>query len=230
MESIKDFTHIDLKHLESIRLPVSSCQDKQENVVFEFLDVDSIAPNAFDDFPLLKCLHLRLKKQTQIDLKQTNNLKDLCLETLINDVSNVEADDFYLNGNLPTSLEKLSLIGFNIKLESLIHLKNLTFLQLFRIRNISINAMRPFHFFSNLKQLIIHNSCISFESSEGEHGCNEIRLDCQQLEEVTFKRDGFQTESKTLKIYFENLPQLKKLHLIAYNLYEIDVATFKLYI
>ena len=104
MESIKDFTHIDLKHLESISLPVSSCQERQENVVFEFLDADSHAS-------LVKFFNVL----DRIDIDAFRNLNKLVtLELSCNRLDKLEEVLFSdLNG-----LEKLNLDGnrqFRIK-------------------------------------------------------------------------------------------------------------------
>ena len=241
VENIKDFTHINLKNLKSIRLPERFLEKHLQSTFgseyylsfgndgLEFFDVDSIDEDAFNDFPFLTSLHLRLAKHIQVELKHLKNLKELCLETMLeNESSDIEENVLYFSGSFPLSLEKLSVIGFNLKLRCLSHLKNLTFLELFRIRYILINESRPFDCFTNLKHLYIHNSTISFEASCHVDNKVEIQLVGQRIEEIKLKRDGFQREiDKKPKIFFENLSQLKKLYLNAYNLYEIDVGSFK---
>ena len=159
-EAIKDFSQIDTTKL---KIPPETPTNNRgidkskfgsasnHNIEEVYLYPECIESDAFDDLPNLMSLHLRLVQVDRFDMRfnHLTNLKELCLEF---DGCHPRGTNYF--SYLPTSLEKLSIIGHDIELNSLSYLsEKLTFLELSSISNIYIDNSTPFDFFKNLKTL-----------------------------------------------------------------------------
>jgi hypothetical protein len=170
-----------------------------------FLNMVSIDKNAFVDLPNLKSLHLRLDGILDIDLEHMINLKELCLEAI--DIL-----------KLPARLEKLSIIRSTIRLESLMNLTNLISLELEHIGDLVITNSKPFAFLRKLKQLSIKYSTLLFQGNDFR--TNKIEFGSEEIEDLTLYNNTYRFDQSSRyksdiepMIYFENLPNLKKLNL-----------------
>ncbi len=187
-----------------------------------FLNMVSIEKNAFVDLTNLKSLHLRFKKILDIDLEHMINLRELRLE------SNPVIDTLML----PPNLEKLTIIGLPIRLESITNLTNLISLELEYITDLFVTNSKPFACLRKLKQLSIKNSRLFFQVSDFK--TNKIELGSEEIEDLTLYDNTYKfnksSRSKTdikLMIYFENFPNLKKLSLFLSYRNSIDIVSFR---
>jgi hypothetical protein len=129
----------------------------------EFLEVASMSDDAFDDVANnLTYLHLRFTRNSSVFNFNFNNLTkltELCIECEKNENLGTEPElrnPKYLKSLvLPTSLEMLSLIGFNLDLKAILptNLTNLKHLELNSIDDVIMSDPRPFECFKNLTQL-----------------------------------------------------------------------------
>jgi hypothetical protein len=177
-----------------------------------FLNMASIDKDAFVDLPNLKSLHLRLVKNSGIDLEHMINLRELCLE------SHPVIDTLMYKQMLPANLEKLSIIGFPIQLESLMNLSNLISLELESVCNPIFANSKPFALLKNLKQLSIKKCYLLFQGSDFK--TNKIEFGSEEIEDLTLYNNTYRFDhvlsfinDTEPMIYFENLPNLKKLNL-----------------
>ena len=87
-----------------------------QNIEKVYLYTNSIDHNPFGDIPNLMSLHLRLFQAERLIIRfnHLTNLKELCLE-----FKGCHPRKHNYFAFLPTSLEKLSIIGHDIKLNSL---------------------------------------------------------------------------------------------------------------
>jgi hypothetical protein len=217
---IKDFTNIDLESINCTKLPEYAKHDSKwimSNFGWDdgsdeerrriYLDVKCIEKDAFEDFKNLECFQICLifKQIEKIDLKNMEQLRELCLETDIDedDEDHEECLIHSIDG-LPKSLEKLCVISFNIEINSLFFLENLTTLELFNINKILIMDTAPFHGLKNLKKLSVAYSRIVFDKAYV--GKPMIQIGPESLKEI------FLTVWDELDpiFYFENLPYLSK--------------------
>ena len=137
-----------------------------QNIEQIYLNPDCIDYNAFDDFSNLMSLHLRLDqiKPLKIRLNHLTNLKELCLDYKNPAHSHPRETKYF--SYLPTSLEKLSIIGFNVDLFELSYLsENLNFLEL-NLNTIYIDNQTPFDCFKNLISLKVNTTKIYFETDK----------------------------------------------------------------
>jgi hypothetical protein len=173
-------------------------------------------------------LHLRLLQAERLDIRfnHLTNLKELCLDYKHSNGSHARVTNYF--SYLPTSLEKLSIIGFDVEINSLSYLSDkLNFLEL-AFNNIFINNSRPFDCFKNLNTLIVNSSKIIFES-----GKKQIHFNLNNLEQLDLneKSQGSYLFSNpfdnNLQLYFENLPKLKSLRFSTHSLSQIDLDLLK---
>ena len=161
------------------------------------------------------------------------NLKELCLE-----FKGCHPRQHNYFAFLTTSLEKLSIIGHDIELNSLSYLpKKLTFLELSSISNIYINNTTPFDRFKNLKTLRIENSKIKFEKSKffyqmsEEFESKQIHFNLNNLDELDLSQMTFcplwSRPCDYYKLYFDQLPKLKSLRLSLHSLEQINFDLFE---
>jgi len=236
---IKDFTNIDLESINCTKLPEYAKHDSKwimSNFGWDdgsdeerrriYLDVKCIEKDAFEDLKNLECFHICLifKQIEKIDLKNMEQLRELCLETDIDedDEDHEECLTHSIDG-LPKSLEKLCVISFNIEINSLFFLENLTTLELFNINKILIMDTAPFHGLKKLKKLSVAYSRIVFDKAFV--GKPMIQIGPESLKEI------FLTVWDELDpiFYFENLPYLSKFVFFSgspfFNF--IDIPSFK---
>ena len=224
LDNIKDFTRIDLSNVERIKLP--ECVDKKKYVFYDnsskfssfnnqFMKIDSIDMDAFIDFPRLKSLFTSFVKADNINLRHLTYLKEYCLMS-----------DLYCNESrpvlkieLPIDIEKLCLLYCNIEAKIATNYQSLNYLEL-RDGLIILNEAKPFECLKQLKHLIIYQSKFAFQ----EPFKGPLYIENQSLEELdlhVLNRDGF-------KIYFDNLPKLKRLRVSNYSIRNaIDLVSFK---
>ena len=185
-QAIKDFSQIDTTKLKiPSETPTTVDESKfgmASNQNFErvYLYTNCIESDAFDDLPNLMSLHLRLFQAERliIQLNHLTNLKELCLE--FKDCCPRDTNYF---SYLPTSIEKLSIIGFDVDLFQLSYLsEKLNFLEL-AFNKIFIKNLTPFDCFKNLKTLRIENSKFFFGKYE-EFKSRQMHFNLSNLEEL----------------------------------------------
>jgi Leucine-rich repeat (LRR) protein len=219
---IKDFLQLDLSKFEKLTLPWVSCKSDEEP---DFLEIRSIHSNAFVEFTNLTCLRLKfqLKLTTDtLDFNNLKNLKELCLERKLDIEYDLKHPPNYLDWSPPPNLEKLTIINFNIKLNTLTHLKNLNFLNLDRVPALGLSDSKAFLDFANLKHLDFDRSRLVFDCINS----SSLHMGIKSLEVLKMRhvrcRNGQQT-----KIFFENMPNLKQLHVEVKSLEIIDLVSLK---
>jgi hypothetical protein len=195
------------------------------------LNMVSIDNDAFSDLLNLKSLHLRFEKMLDINLEHMINLRELCLE-----IHSVIDTQMYKQ-MLPANLEKLNIIGFPIRQESLMNLTNLISLELESIRDLLFTNSKPFACLRELKQLSIKYSTMLFKG--GNFETNKIEFGPEEIEDLTLYDNTYKFDhglrSKTAvepTIYFGNFPNLRKLNLFLSYLNSgkkssIDIVSFR---
>jgi len=131
---IKDFSQLDLSKFGKLTLPWVSSQSDEEQ---DFLEIGSIDKNAFVELTNLTCLHLNIQLKLTydtLDFKHLINLKELYLESEFFQELDFPRPPNYLDWSPPPKLEKLTIAKFNIRLNTLTHLKNLNFLRLIHVQ------------------------------------------------------------------------------------------------
>ena len=204
----------------------------------DFLQVSSkpISDDAFVDVATnLKSLHLRFaveseaKKnfQFKFNFRDLINLKELCIERHVEENSDVETvlrnPKYLVCNDLPINLEKLSLIGFNVDLNSLSHLTNLKHLELYKCEDLILSASTPFHCFKHLTHLTVSFSYVSLNGSRLEK--EKIQMGSENLESLDLYVHFRENANPTL--FFDKQQKLKSLNLTLNDLSEIDVSSFK---
>jgi hypothetical protein len=133
-----------------------------------FLEIGSIDKNAFDEFTNLTCLHLNIQPKLQphsydiLDFKYLINLKELCLESTYDTEFDLNMTN-YLDFSPPTNLEKLIIVYFAIRLNTLTHLKNLNSLHLNSVHDLGLSDSKAFLDFANLKHLDLFSTTVVFD-------------------------------------------------------------------
>jgi Leucine-rich repeat (LRR) protein len=226
-DDIKDFSQSDLSKFEKLTLPWVSCKSNKEQ---DFLEIGSIDKNAFVELKNLKCLHLNIQPKLQphtydkIDFKHLINLKELCLESKFE--YELNHPPHYLDWSPPPNLEKLTIIFFNIKLNTLTHLKNLNFLHLDKVKYLGLTDSKTFLDFANLKHLDLTPR---FESTTLVFDCinsSSLHMGPKRLEVLNMGYIGVGNGQQP-KIFFENMPNLEKLQVVVKSLEEIDLVSLK---
>ena len=200
---------MDLSKIEKLTLPWVSCNSDKEH---DILEIGSIDKNAFVEFTNLTCLylHIRLKLQPhKIDLEHLINLKELSLRSTHNREFDLYHASNYLNFSPPPNLEKLTIIYFGIKLNTLTHLKNLNFLRLDKVQTLGLSDSNAFLDFASLKHLDFSDTNLIFDCINSE----SLHMGPEGLE-VLKMGDIRCNNGQQPKISFENLPNLKKLEVV----------------
>jgi Leucine-rich repeat (LRR) protein len=224
---IKDFSQLDLSKFEKLTLPWVACDD-YDNEKIDFLDIGSIDKNAFVELTNLTCLllNIRLKLQPhtydKLDFKLLKNLKELCVEgTYV-----IQLDYNHMTNDLdlspPPNLEKFTIVNFNIKLNTLTHLKKLNFLRLDNIQALGLSDSKAFLDFANLKHLVLGSTRFVFDCINS----SSVHMGPKSLEVLNMEVKCYINEQQA-KIFFENLPNLKILNVIVKSLEQLDLVSFK---
>ena len=181
-------------------------------------------------------LHLRLDqvKPSNIWFNHLTNLKELCLE-----FKGCHPRQHNYFAFLTTCLEKLSIIGHYIELNSLSYLSKLNFLEMGFINYIYIDNLTPFDCFKNLKTLRIEHSKLKFEYFSrffykmreefepiGFH-FNLTNLEELDLNQMTLGVYLSKPFDNNLRLYFENLPKLMSFRLRLHSLEQINFDLFE---
>ena len=143
------------------------------------------------------------------------DLKEYCLE-----INHLRSESHpVLKIELPIDIQKLCLISCKTEAKILSNFQNLNYLKL-RYGEIILNKAKPFDCLKQLKHLIIYQS--KFALQEPFKG--PLYIENKNLEELdldVLNHDG-------LKIYFDDLPKLKKLRVSNNSIkYLIDLDSFK---
>jgi hypothetical protein len=221
-----------LSKIEKLTLPWA--ESEQDEYI---LEIGSIDKNAFVELTNLTCLHLNIQQNVQpltydkLDFKHLINIKELCLERTCIDFEFIYTTPIYLNLCPPPNLEKLTIDNFDVKLNTLTHLKNLNFLRLYDIQTLSLNDSKALLDFKNLKHLDFDNNlnstnfvfdCINRSSLQMGPKSLEV-LNLELLLEMNY---GYRNEQQP-KIFFENLPNLKRLLVLVESLEKVDIVSLK---
>jgi len=217
-EYIKDFTNIELKSIKAINLP--ECTKLFDNN-FEmssqnYLDVNSFSNNAFEEFPNLEKLRLKLINPIEFDFSHLNNLAELYLERKYTFMVNEK----YLNIRLPIGLKKLKIIRFSINLMDLNYLRNLKSLEIIFPDTVGIckDNIKPFGSLTNLKYLKMSlYDCRIYDSQE-------IYFGPENLQNLEFCCLNSQDPLSNCKFSFGKNNKLKKLTL---NSVYIDIDSLR---
>jgi Leucine-rich repeat (LRR) protein len=225
-EDIKDFSQLDLSKFEKLALPWVSCESDE---VQDILEIGSIDKNAFDELTNLTCLHLNieLNRQTRsyyaydtLDFKHLINLKELCLENKFD--YNLNHTPNYLDLSSPPNLEKLTIVNFKVKLNTLTHLKNLNFLRLDKVQALGLSDLKAFLDFASLKHLDLGGTKLVFDCIYS----SSLHMGPKSLEVLNIGDIGC-INGYEPKIFFENMPNLKKLQVEVKSMEKIDLVSFK---
>jgi Leucine-rich repeat (LRR) protein len=221
---IKDFSQLDLNKIEKLTLPWVACHYDVIRIVFsnekkqDFLEICSIDKNAFVEFTNLTCLHLNIQPKLtddKLDFKHLINLKELCLDSEVN-------MQFYLDLSPPPNLEKLTIVYFNIKLNTLTHLKNLNFLRLDNVYALGLSDSTTFLDFANLKHLDLGSTKLFFDCINS----SSLHMGPKSLEVLKMEHVRYYNGQQP-KIVLENMPNLKQLQVDVESLDEIDLVSLK---
>jgi hypothetical protein len=237
MGGIKDFSQIDLSNINWLRIPSHikrplSYPSIGVGPLPDFIDISSIDQNAFADLTNLNSLHIGLCQCIEIDLKHFSHLKEFGIERKRNQVNglgyienDLEARNTgLLKVSLPSKLESLSILGFNVELNSLTHLSHLSFLELWSIYEIIIRDSESFNFFKKLKNLHIENCSFSLNVNDDKDK-DKLNFCLKYLD--NFVLNIRQINSKNLKISFENLSGLRKFSINMKFFAQIDSISVK---
>jgi len=186
-DDIKDFSQLDLSKFGKLTLPWVACDDDVIRIGFSnekkqfILEIGSIDKNAFVELTNLTCLHLNIQLKLtydKIDLKHLINLKEPCLESN-HDIEFDRNMPNYLDLSPPPNLEKLTIVFFAIKLNTLTHLKKLNFLHLNSVQTLGLSDSKAFLDFINLKHLDFFSTNVFFDNqnilSETKTGLSYLR-------------------------------------------------------
>jgi hypothetical protein len=224
-DDIKDFSQLDLSKFEKLTLPWVSDEEP------DFLEIVSIDKNAFVELTNLTCLHLNIQPKLQphtndkFDFKHLIHLKELCLESNHDIEFDIEFDLYmpnYLDLSPPPNLEKLTIVYFAIKLNTLTHLKNLNFLHLDKVKYLGLSDSKAFLDFANLKHLDFGRTTVVFDCINS----SSLHMGPKSLEVLKMEHVGYYNGQQP-KIFFENMPNLKQLDVDVVSLEKIDLVSFK---
>ncbi len=214
---IKDFSQLDLSKFEKLTLPWVSCKSDEEPDILEICSIDK---NAFVELTNLTSLHLNIQpklKYDTLDFKHLINLKELYLEgTFDINMQN------YLDLSPPPNLEKLTIVYFNIKLNTLTHLKNLNFLHLDKVKSLGLSDSKAFLDFASLKHLDLGSTKLVFDCIDN----SSLHMGPKSLEVLKIGLICCSNREQT-KIFFENLQNLKQLQVEVESLEKVDIVSLK---
>jgi hypothetical protein len=203
---IKDFSQLDLSKFEKLTLPWVSCESDEKH---DILEIGSIDKNAFVELTNLTCLHLKIRLKLQphtLDFKNLINLKELCLESTHEIELAFPRPPNYLDWSPPPNLEKLTIVFFKVKLNSLTHLKNLNLLHLDRVKTLGLSDSKSFLDFANLKHLDLGSTTLVFDCINS----SSLHMGPKSLEVLKIGVFICSNEQQP-KIFFDNLPNLRQL-------------------
>jgi hypothetical protein len=218
---IKDFSQLDLSKFEKLTLPWVSCESDEEHFI---LEIGSIDKNAFVELTNLTCLRLNIQLKLTydtLDFKHLINLKELCLDSTHDMEFDLNHPLNYLDWNPPPNLEKLTIAFFAIKLNTLTHLNNLHFLHLNNVQALGVSDSKAFLDFANLKHLDLGDTTLVFDDDS-----SSLHMGPKSLKLLNIGDIGCINEQQP-KIFFENLPNLKRLLVLVESLEEIDIVSLK---
>jgi len=212
---------LDLSKFEKLTLPWVAC-DEYDDEKSDFLDIGSIVKNAFVELTNLTCLHLNIQLKFEYDTLDFNhliNLKELCLKSYHNIEFDLNVPN-YLDWSPPPNLEKLTIVRYNIKLNTLTHLKNLNFLNLKNVQTLGLSDSKAFLEFANLKHLVLGGTTVFFDCINS----SSLHMGPKSLEVLNM---GYihPSNGQESKIFFENTPNLKQLDLGVESLEKIDLVS-----
>jgi Leucine-rich repeat (LRR) protein len=216
---IKDFSQLDLNKFEKLTLPWVSCKSYEEPDILEIFSIDK---NAFVELTNLTCLHLSIQLKLTydtLDFKHLINLKELCVGSTHHMEYDLNHTPHYLDLSPPPNLEKLTIVYFDIKLNTLTHLKNLNFLHLDGVQTLGVIDSKAFLDFANLKHLDFSHTTVVFDCIES----SLLHMGPTSLEGLNIGKFLFQQP----KIFFENTPNLKQLQVVEGSLDKIDLVSLK---
>jgi Leucine-rich repeat (LRR) protein len=219
---IKDFSQLDLRKFEELTLPWVSCKSNKEP---DFLEIGSIHSNAFAELTNLTCLHLNIRLKLTydtLDFKHLINLKELCLDSTHDMEFDLNHPLNYLDFSPPPNLEKLTIVFFAIKLNTLTHLKKLNSLNLNSVHALGVSDSKAFLDFASLKHLDLGRAILVFDSINS----SSLHMGPKSLE-VLKMGDIDVSNGQQPKIFFENMPNLKKLDVVIKSLDKIDLVSLK---
>ena len=237
MGHIKDFSQIDLSNIDWLRIPSHIKRPLSYPAIgvgplADFIDISSIDKHSFADLTNLNKLHIGLCQCIEIDVKHLSDLKEFGIERKRNQVdgpgfieNDLEARNAgLLKVSLPSNLESLSILGFDIELNSLTHLTHLCYLELWSIYEIIIRDSESFNFFRNLKSLHIENCSISLKASN-DNDKDKLNFCLKCLDNLVL--NVREIKSENLKISFENLSELKRFSINMKFFTQIDSISVK---
>ena len=219
---------MDLSKIEKLTLPwVTADDDDDEKQAL--LDIGSIHSNAFDELTSLTCLHLKLTQPKfqphtydKLDFKHLIHLKELCLESKLDTEFDFIHTPNYLDLSPPPNLEKLTIVYFDIKLNTLTHLRNLNFLHLDKVKYLGVSDSKAFLDFANLKHLDLGRTTVVFDCTTS----SSLHMGPKSLEVLNMGHIGC-IYGPQPKIFFENLPNLKQLQVVVESMDKIDLVSLK---
>jgi Leucine-rich repeat (LRR) protein len=220
---IKDFSQLELSKIEKLTLPWVARFSR--DVVQDFLEIGSIDKKALVELTNLTCLHLKIKLKLEyetLDFKHLINLKELCVERAYDIEFDFPHPPNYLDMSPPPNLEKLTIVSFDIKLNTLTHLKNLNFLRLDNIHSLGLSDSKAFLGFKNLKHLVVDSSRLVFDCINN----SSLHIGLMSLEVLNMRYIGVSNEQQ-LKFFFENTPNLKQLQVSVLSMQNIDLVSLK---
>jgi Leucine-rich repeat (LRR) protein len=225
-DDIKDFSQLDLSKFEKLTLPWVAC-DEYDDEKSDFLDIGTIDKNAFVELTNLTCLNLFIQLKLAydtLDFKHLINLKELCLESTHDTEFDLNMPN-YLDLSPPPNLEKLTIVYFDIKLNTLTHLKNLNFLCLDKVQTLGLSDSKSFLDFANLKHLDLGRTHLVFDCIDN----SSLHIGPESLEVLNmgYIDVGTQPNGQQPKIFFENMPNLKQLQVLVESLDKIDSVSLK---
>jgi Leucine-rich repeat (LRR) protein len=220
---IKEFSQLELSKFEKLTLPWVTC-DEYDDEKSDFLEIGSIDKNAFVELTNLTCLHLNIQLKLTydtLDFKHLINLKELSVESEFG----IEFDLYmpnYLDLSPPPNLEKLMIVKFNIRLNTLTHLKNLNFLHLNSVQALGLSDSKAFLEFTSLKHLGLCDTRLFFEFIDS----SSLHMGPKSLEVLNM---GYIccSNGQQPKIVFENMPNLKQFSVGVRSFENIDKMSLK---
>jgi Leucine-rich repeat (LRR) protein len=218
---IKDFSQLDLSKIEELTLPWACKSNKEQ----DYLEIGSIDKNAFVELTNLTFLHLNIQLKLTydtLDFKHLINLKELCLESTQNIEYEFDHPPNYLDWSPPPNLEKLTIVYFGVKLNTLTHLNNLNFLHLDKVETLGLSDSKALLDFANLKHLDFDCTNLYFDCIDSSS--LHMGPKCLEVLNMGYIRWRY---GQMPKIVFDNMSNLKKLHVEVESLEKIDLVSLK---
>jgi Leucine-rich repeat (LRR) protein len=214
--------------LLNIRSIHNNAFDELTNLTYLHLMLTRVRPRKYEKLDNNYLLHLNVQPEFQphindflLDIKHLINLKELVLEGRQMLHSN------YLDLSPPPNLEKLTIVYFAIKLNTLTHLKKLNFLRLDKVQALGLSDSKAFLDFACLKILDFRTA--DFGSTNLVFDCSTssaLQIGPTSLEVLNMGHIGC-INGQQPKIFFDNLPNIKKLQVVVKSLEKIDLVSLK---